>query len=145
MKYIIVDKTNGDEFTKEFDNKEKAIKEAKIEWSYLSAHDREKTEAFYVLESVNPNEDAENHFDGNIVVNFMPTKQEFIEKFRYKVENDSDNVWITDSETDRQANIDIYLVMHGEEEKEPFEASAILETNPTHEAWDDLYQSFIFD
>ena len=67
MKYIIIDQTKTDWFTTEFDSKERAIKEAQKQWDWLTASDRERREAFYVLESVNPDEEAENHLDGNIV------------------------------------------------------------------------------
>lgn len=67
MKYIIVDRTNGDEFNEEFDNKEEAIEKAKADWEHLSGYDKKRRLEFYVLESVNPDEEAENHFDGDIV------------------------------------------------------------------------------
>lgn len=67
MKYIIMDEANGDLFNKEFETAEEAIKEANAEWEHLSAYDKKNRSAFYVLESVNPDEEAENHFDGNIL------------------------------------------------------------------------------
>lgn len=64
MKYIVMDWRKSDLFTEEFDNAEQAIKEAQKQWDYLTKHDQKTREAFYVLESDNPDEDAENHFDG---------------------------------------------------------------------------------
>ena len=67
MKYIIMDSKKGDLFTKEFDSEEDAVKEAKAEWDHLSKADKEARDYFFVLESVNPDEDAEDHYDGNPV------------------------------------------------------------------------------
>ncbi len=69
MKYIICDaRDNGNYFTEEYDNKEEAIKEADKEWDrYKTDEEKRHTVEFYVLESANPDENAENHFDGNFV------------------------------------------------------------------------------
>lgn len=67
MKYIVVDEKENDVFTKEFDSKEEAIKYADIDYDRMSESDKAKRKAYYILESVNPDEDAENHFDGNII------------------------------------------------------------------------------
>ena len=66
MTYIIMGWKDGDLFSKEFDNKEEAIKAAEADWNYLTAAEK-KDRDFYVLESANPDEDAEDHFDGGIV------------------------------------------------------------------------------
>ena len=69
MKYIVIDEQRngcGDTFTKEFEKKEDAIKEAKDQWYYLTASEKKKR-IVYALESVNPDEDAPDHFDGNYV------------------------------------------------------------------------------
>lgn len=71
MKYIVIDQTTTDAFTKEFDDKEKAIKTAEIDFSYLTKSDLKKRVAFYVLESDNPDESAENHFDGTPILELM--------------------------------------------------------------------------
>ena len=65
MKYVLIDKTRGDQFTKEFDNLEQALKQSEIDFAHktLSDHCTE----FYLLESANPDEEAENHFDGNVI------------------------------------------------------------------------------
>lgn len=71
MKYVVVDATKSDWFTSEFDNKEDAIKEADYQFDRLTEFDKKKRENFYVLESANPDEDADNHFDGNVVKQYI--------------------------------------------------------------------------
>jgi hypothetical protein len=67
MKYIIIDIKKGDVFTEEFDSKEEALKRSDVEWNKLSEYDQRQRKAFYVLEAINPDEEAENHFDGSII------------------------------------------------------------------------------
>ena len=66
MRYIVIDRQRngeGDWFTEEFEDREKAISKAEYGWNHLA--DREKKgREILVLESVNPDEDADNHFDG---------------------------------------------------------------------------------
>ena len=69
MKYILIDETRGDQFTKEFESKEEAIKQGDKDFSYKAKEDH--CTAFYLLESVNPDEDAENHFDGDIIKEWL--------------------------------------------------------------------------
>lgn len=64
MKYIVMEEKEHDIFTKEFETAEEAIKEAKSDWEWLTAYDRKHYTAFYVLESANPDEDADDHWDG---------------------------------------------------------------------------------
>lgn len=69
MKYIVVNepqKESGDWFTKESNDKEAAINEAKYQWNHLISTEKKKR-SVYVIESVNPDEEAENHFDGNYI------------------------------------------------------------------------------
>ena len=69
MKYVVVDEPKngiGEYWTNEFESKEEAIKRAEIDWSYLTSYEKAKR-SIYVLESANPDEDAEDHFDGNPV------------------------------------------------------------------------------
>ena len=68
MKYIVIDCRECDVFTSEYDSREKAVTEARYQWGILSEYDKKKRSEFYVLESVNPNPDAENHFDGYVVI-----------------------------------------------------------------------------
>ncbi len=74
MKYIVFDDCGTDVFTKEFDNKEQAMKEAQNEWDMLTSTDLKRRKGFYVLESANPDEEAENHFDGDIIFDFMAAR-----------------------------------------------------------------------
>jgi len=68
MRFILIDQIlNGDMFNKEFATEEEAVLKAKSEWETFSDSDKERRESFYVIESVNPNEKAEDHFDGDIV------------------------------------------------------------------------------
>ena len=69
MKYILFDKRDdGQIFTEEFENKEEAIRRADITWErYITDNEKRHIVEFYVLESVNPDEDSENHWDGNYV------------------------------------------------------------------------------
>lgn len=66
MKYVVIDENRGDIFTAEYQTAEQAIKEAKIQYNHKT--DREKKQSkIYVLESINPDEEAENHLDGNVI------------------------------------------------------------------------------
>ncbi len=67
MKYIIMDFKDGDFFTDEFNSKEEALQEAGEQWEQLDKYDQQHRTAFYVLESVNPDEDAPDHYDGEII------------------------------------------------------------------------------
>ena len=69
MKYIVrgIPKNGiGDEFDKEFDVLEDAIAEAKNQWDHLTYAEQKKRTVF-VMESVNPDSDADNHLDGDPV------------------------------------------------------------------------------
>jgi hypothetical protein len=37
------------------------------QWGQLTEHDQQHRTAFYVLESINPDEDAPDHYDGEII------------------------------------------------------------------------------
>ena len=68
MKYIVYDQIrNGDLYTGEFDNLEEAIRYAEREWDRMSDHDQGRRECYGVLESVNPDPEADNHMDGDWV------------------------------------------------------------------------------
>lgn len=70
MKYILIDETKTDIFTKEFDTELGALAAAKYEWEHLTESEKKDRVAFYVLKSVNPDEEAENHFDGDVVKDY---------------------------------------------------------------------------
>lgn len=68
MKYIIIDQIkNGDLFTTETNSKDEAIRQATSQFNSLSEHDKRRRSDFYILESINPDEDAPDHFDGEEV------------------------------------------------------------------------------
>ena len=67
MKYIIMDFKDGGFFSDEFSTKEEALQEAEEQWKQLTEYDQRHRKAFYVLENINPDEDASDHYDGNIV------------------------------------------------------------------------------
>lgn len=68
MKYIVMDQImNGDLFTEEFDTVDEALEYGEAEWEHLSKVDKNRRTSYILLESANPDEDAENHLDGDIV------------------------------------------------------------------------------
>ena len=67
MKYILIDDCSTDVYTSEFDNQADAISAGNDQFDRLTKSDLKRRKAFYVLESVNADENAENHFDGDIV------------------------------------------------------------------------------
>lgn len=71
MRYILVDQTATDAFTEEFETKEEAIAAGARQFNYLTESDLKERTAFYVLKSINPDEEAENHFDGEIVKEWL--------------------------------------------------------------------------
>lgn len=71
MKYILIDQTKTDTFDKEFDNLEEALETGDREFGYLTNHDKRQRTGFYLLESINPDEEAENHYDGDIIKEWM--------------------------------------------------------------------------
>lgn len=69
MKYIVVEEHRSgawDIYNDEFDNKVDAVKKAKYIWDHLTYTER-KSRMVYVIESINPDEESENHLDGGIV------------------------------------------------------------------------------
>ena len=69
MKYIVFDEMKngtGDIFSTEHETKEEAIAAAQRQWEHLTFREQRQRNV-YVLESVNPDEDAMDHFDGNTV------------------------------------------------------------------------------
>lgn len=67
MKYILVHEKNGDVFTDEFDNLKNAINTGDVNFDVLSGYDKKHCTAFYLLESVNPDESSIDHLDGDFV------------------------------------------------------------------------------
>ena len=67
MKYLVIDYSEGVMDVREFDNENEAISYADHIWDCKWDDDKKSCKRFYILESVNPDEDAEDHFDGNII------------------------------------------------------------------------------
>ena len=77
MRYIVINQTKVDWFTKEFDDRDEAIKAAEFWFDRLTRAEKRDRVGFYVLESVNPDEEAEDHYDGNII---MDLQEEWAER-----------------------------------------------------------------
>lgn len=77
MKYVLVDFMNkqgtSDVYTEEFESAEEAIVAASYHWDHLTKDEKKHRGDFYVLESVNPDEGAEDHFDGNEIRRWVYT------------------------------------------------------------------------
>lgn len=68
MKYLVIDEDDNNQmFVEEFDNLDEAIARADYGWRLLTNLEKKHTRNYYVLESINPDEEAENHYDGNPV------------------------------------------------------------------------------
>ena len=67
MKYILIDDCDSDIFTKEFENVQDAIEEGNRDFDYLTEYDKKRRNAFYLLESVNEDTEADDHFDGDVL------------------------------------------------------------------------------
>ena len=71
MNYIGIDCINsGELFVQEFGTKRETISVAKKAWESLSEYDKSIRDNFYVIESINPDEESVNHLDGNLVIAF---------------------------------------------------------------------------
>jgi len=65
---VLVDQIkNGDCFINEFETKKEAIKSGELAFQCMSEFDKNRREEFFILKSVNPDEGAENHLDGDMV------------------------------------------------------------------------------
>ena len=64
MKYIVLIGLDDD---KEFNNKDEAIERTLYIWEHLTSSEKDKYGAAGVLESENPDVEAWNHYDGDIV------------------------------------------------------------------------------
>ena len=63
MKYIVMDYKNGELFTEEFDSAEEAVVAAEYDWEHLTDKEKNESEEFFILKSINPDEEAENLSD----------------------------------------------------------------------------------
>ena len=70
MKYLVVDNQmqyGATEEIKEFEILEDAMEYAEYSWNCMSNSDKMHTTAYYLLESVNPDEESDDHYDGDII------------------------------------------------------------------------------
>ena len=67
VKFLVIrkQKRSMDEYVDEFETLEEAVEFADDEYNYYCDNDRKNCEYFYILESVNPDKESENHYDGN--------------------------------------------------------------------------------
>lgn len=71
MRYLLIDEKNGDIFEKAFETKEQAIAAGDREWAGLTAYDKKQRDAFYILESVTDDADAQNRYDGDVIKDYL--------------------------------------------------------------------------
>lgn len=71
MKYLVIEEYNTDGTVEEFETKEEALTYAEEMWNSTFESDKKRMKAFYVLESVNPDEEAPDHYDGNQIKKYM--------------------------------------------------------------------------
>jgi hypothetical protein len=72
MKYIMVDSCgSGDEFVREFDDRDEAIRATRGDWEQLSDFDKQHRVSFLLIESADPAEESEKHFDGDIILDMV--------------------------------------------------------------------------
>ena len=68
---VINQDKDGDCFDEWFSTKEEALDAALATWQHLTDREKARKSAFYVLESVNPDPEAPNHFDGDVIKDFL--------------------------------------------------------------------------
>lgn len=71
MKYVLIDRTDTDLFTEEFDDLKAATAAGDDAFNRLTAHDLKKRSEFCLLLSANADESAENHLDGDVLKSWM--------------------------------------------------------------------------
>lgn len=71
MKYVLIDDTGTDIFTKEFNNYDDALLTGDKDFSLLTSLEKKHRKGFYILETVNPDEDAIDHYDGNPIKSWI--------------------------------------------------------------------------
>lgn len=67
MKYVLIDDCGTDIFLMEYETKEQAIEEGAHEWKLLTKSEKERRKEFFVLESIDSDEESERHLDGEPV------------------------------------------------------------------------------
>lgn len=103
MKYIVWDqRKNGETFTEEFDDLEDAVDTAVADWRNKSKNEKNDVQDFYLLESENPDPDADNHFDGNDLITFAENglQRDYFWMAETPYKKDSDDVYRYDRYAD---------------------------------------------
>ena len=67
MRYLVIDELKNEMYVEEFETEIEAIKKADAEFDSLTPGDKKRRVAFYVLESVDPDPESVDHFDGDFV------------------------------------------------------------------------------
>ena len=70
MRYLVIDELKNEMYVEEFETEIEAIKKADAEFNSLTPGDKERRVAFYVLESVDPDPESVDHFDGDIIKSY---------------------------------------------------------------------------
>lgn len=70
MRYLVIDELKNEIFVEEFETEIEAIKKADAEFNSLTPGDKKRRVAFYVLESVDPDPESVDHFDGDIIKSY---------------------------------------------------------------------------
>ena len=71
MKYLYICGTANDQKVVESDDLDKLIAMANSDWHCMCDEDRKRTTSMYVLESANPDEDAPDHYDGEVMYDLI--------------------------------------------------------------------------
>lgn len=71
MKYVYITGRCDNQDVYESDNLDELIERADSDWKHMCDEDRRNTVSHYVLESANPDEDAADHFDGEVMYDII--------------------------------------------------------------------------
>lgn len=71
MRYLVVGEAHNDCNIFEFDSKNQAIRYADILYANMCRYDKLHYENLYVLRSVNPDPEAADHYDGDVVKEYL--------------------------------------------------------------------------
>lgn len=67
MKYVFIDERTNNYYNKDFDSLDEAISTADTDFAHLTDREKSKVIFFGIIESQNPDEEAPDHCDGNVV------------------------------------------------------------------------------
>ena len=81
MKYLVVDsivnKGVYDESVVEFEELSEAIKYADSIWNSTCDSDKKECNEYYILKSANPDEESEDHYDGDYIMQYKANIMSF--------------------------------------------------------------------